>query len=133
MVPISQPDIDGEGVHLPMVVTRNEETVREGFWPKIARIFAHVPFATEAVAAYYCAFDRDTPLRVKGILLAALAYFVMPIDIIPDFIFGLGFTDDMTVIVTAIAAIRAHMKPEHRAKAEEAIKWMKRGEKPATY
>jgi uncharacterized membrane protein YkvA (DUF1232 family) len=131
MVPISQPDLDSEGVHLPMVVTRNEETVRGGFWPKIAKIFAHVPFATEVVAAYYCAFDRNTPLKVKGVLLAALAYFVLPLDIIPDFILGLGFTDDMTVIVTAIATIRAHMKPEHRAKAEEAIERMKRGEMPA--
>jgi uncharacterized membrane protein YkvA (DUF1232 family) len=131
MVPISQPDLDSEGVHLPMVVTRNEETVREGFWPKIAKVLAQVPFATEVIAAYYCAFDRGTPLRVKGILLAALAYFVMPIDIIPDFILGLGFTDDMTVIVTAIAAIRAHMKPEHRVKAEETVERMKRGETPA--
>jgi uncharacterized membrane protein YkvA (DUF1232 family) len=56
---------------------------------------------------------------------------VLPLDIIPDFILGLGFTDDMTVIVTAIATIRAHMKPEHRAKAEEAIERMKRGETPA--
>jgi uncharacterized membrane protein YkvA (DUF1232 family) len=132
MVPISQSEFDSEGVHLPMVVTRNEETVRQGFWPKIMKIFAHVPFASEAVAAYYCALDRDTPFRVKGILLAALAYFVLPFDIVPDFILGLGFTDDMTVLVTAIATIRSHMKPEHRARAEEAIEKMKRGEMPAT-
>jgi uncharacterized membrane protein YkvA (DUF1232 family) len=114
-----------------MVVTRNEETVRRGFWPKIMKFFAYVPFATDAVAAFYCAFDGATPLRVKGILLAALAYFVLPFDIVPDFILGLGFTDDMTVLITAIAAIRSHMKPEHRARAEEAIERMKRGEMPA--
>ena len=104
-----------------MVLARNEETVRDGFWPKLAKVLANIPFAEEAVAAYYCAFDGATPLKVKGILLAALAYFVMPIDIVPDFILGLGFTDDMTVLITAISLIRTHMRPEHRDKARAAL------------
>ncbi len=104
-----------------MVLARNEETVRSGFWPKLARVLASVPFAEDAVAAYYCAFDRNTPLKVKGILLAALAYFIMPIDAIPDILLGLGFTDDMAVLFTAISMIRSHMKPEHREKAREAL------------
>ena len=104
-----------------MVIARNEETVRTRFWPKLARVLASVPFAEEAVAAYYCAFDRQTPLKVKGILLAALAYFILPIDAIPDVLLGLGFTDDMAVLFTAISMIRTHMKPEHRDKAREAL------------
>ena len=128
---ISARDSDEEEVHLPMIITQNEETVRKGFWPKLGKVFAHVPFAEEMVAAYYCAFDRATPLRAKGVLLAALAYFIMPIDAIPDFILGLGFTDDLTVIVTAIAMIRAHMKPEHRDKAREVLERLRRGEAPA--
>ena len=79
-----------------MVITRDEETVRDGFWPKLAKVLANIPFAEDAVAAYYCAFDSRTPLRVKGILLAALVYFIMPADIIPDFLLGLGFTDDLS-------------------------------------
>jgi uncharacterized membrane protein YkvA (DUF1232 family) len=125
---ISPTDKDLQGAHLPMIITQNEETVRQGFWPKLAKVFAHVPFAEEVVAAYYCAFDASTPLRAKGILLAALAYFIMPFDAIPDFILGLGFTDDLTVIVTAIAMIRAHMKQEHRDKAREVVARLKRGE-----
>lgn len=104
-----------------MVLARNEDTVRSGFWPKLARVLASVPFAEDAVAAYYCAFDRNTPLKVKGILLAALAYFIMPIDAIPDILLGLGFTDDMAVLFTAISMIRTHMKPEHRDKARETL------------
>jgi uncharacterized membrane protein YkvA (DUF1232 family) len=121
-----------ERAGLPMIISQNEETVRKGFWPKLGKVFAHVPFAEDVVAAYYCAFDRATPMRAKGILLAALAYFVLPIDAIPDMILGLGFTDDLTVIVTAIAMIRSHMKPEHREKARETLERLRRGETPSS-
>ena len=64
---------------------------------------------------------KNTPLRAKGILLAALAYFVLPTDVIPDMIFGLGFTDDAAVLMAAITAVRAHITPAHRAAAREAL------------
>lgn len=114
-----------------MVLTSNEQTVRSGFWPKLGRVAASVPFAEDAVAAYYCAFDRATPLKAKGILFGALAYFVLPVDAIPDFILGLGFTDDMAVLLAAIGMIRAHMKPAHYDKARETLDRLKRGEKLA--
>jgi len=111
---------------LPATIARNEETVREKFWPKIGRSLARLPFAADAVAAYYCAFDPATPLRVKGILLAALAYFVMPVDVVPDMLLGLGFTDDLTVLVTAFGLIRNHLKPEHQERARETIERLRR-------
>jgi len=111
-----------------MVITSNERKVRSGFWPKLARVFASIPFAEDAVAAYYCAFDRATPLKVKGILLGALAYFVLPIDAIPDFLLGVGFTDDMAVLVTAITMIHTHIKPEHYDKARETLARLKKGD-----
>lgn len=120
------PHTGREEVHLPMVVTQNEDAVKSGFWPKLKRNLAHLPFAEDLVAAFYCAFDPTTPLRARGILLAALAYFVMPIDIIPDFLLGLGFTDDLTVLLTAYGVVRAHMKPEHRDKAKATIEELRR-------
>ena len=83
------------------------------------------------LAAYYCAFDPKTPLKVKGILLAALAYFVMPIDLIPDFIASLGFTDDMTVLITAVSLISTHMRDEHRDKARTALARLRQNWRPA--
>jgi uncharacterized membrane protein YkvA (DUF1232 family) len=111
-----------------MVPGYSEEMVREGFWPKLARVLSRVPFAEDAIAAYYCAFDPATPVKVKGILLAALAYFILPIDVLPDFIVGLGFTDDMAVLFTAINLIRNHMTPAHRDRAREALEKLSRGE-----
>lgn len=120
----SYPDLDERHAALPMVIARNEKTVRNGFWRKIRRNLARLPFAEHAVAAWYCAFDPTTPLRAKGIILAALAYFVLPLDVLPDALLGLGFTDDMTVLLTAISLIRTHMKPEHYDKARETLKSM---------
>lgn len=97
------------------------ERVREGFWPKIRAAAAKIPFAEEALAAYYCTLDRNTPLRVRGMLLAALAYFVMPLDMVPDLMPALGFTDDAAVLMATLQLISSHIKPEHRDAAKAAL------------
>lgn len=99
----------------------SESEVREKFWRKAKGAARHIPFMEEVVAAYYCAMDKDTPLRAKGILLAALGYFILPADTIPDVILGLGFTDDIAVLTAAITAVRAHMTPAHRLAAKETL------------
>ena len=106
---------------LPMVVARNEARVKRDFWSKLKRYLGRIPFAEELLAAYYCAIDSRTPAQAKGLLFAALAYFILPVDLIPDFLAGLGFSDDATVLMMAIAMIRSHMKPEHRASARKAL------------
>lgn len=100
---------------------RREADVREKFWRTARHAASQVPFMEEVVAAYYAALDRATPLKVRGTLLAALAYFVMPADMIPDFIVGFGFTDDVAVLTAAIAAIRGHIRPAHREMARAAL------------
>jgi uncharacterized membrane protein YkvA (DUF1232 family) len=122
---MSYPDFSDRKVSLPATVARNEKTVRDGFWRKLRRNLARVPFAEQAVAAWYCAFDPGTPVRAKGVILAALAYFVLPLDVLPDALLGLGFTDDLTVLLTAISLIRTHLKTEHYDKARETLKAMR--------
>jgi uncharacterized membrane protein YkvA (DUF1232 family) len=80
-----------------------------------------IPFSEEAVAAYCCARDSNTPIHVKAIILGALAYFVMPADLIPDIIFGLGYTDDIAVFWAAWRAISRHITNEHRTRAAELL------------
>ena len=115
------PDLDGDDIIMLGTVDRNEETVRKGFWSKLKRNLARVPLADQVVAAYYAAFDPATPFRTKALLLAALAYFVMPVDVIPDFILGFGFTDDMTVLLTAFGLIRTHVTDAHLERAKETV------------
>jgi len=100
---------------------RDEARVRRGFWPKLRRHAAQLPFAEDLVAAYYCAFDRRTPRRVQVILLGALAYFVLPFDFVPDMLPIIGFTDDAAVLATAIQVVAAHITPEHRNAARRLL------------
>ncbi len=95
----------------------DEAFVAERFWDKLRRTLGRVPFVEDALAAYYCATDGNTPLYVKAVLMGALAYFIVPSDVIPDFIAGLGYTDDAAVLAAAIAAVRSSLKPEHFAAA----------------
>jgi uncharacterized membrane protein YkvA (DUF1232 family) len=105
----------------PAEERRRERRVREGIWRTVRRAAAHVPFMDEVVAGYFCALDEKTPTRVRGTLLAALAYFVLPLDFVPDFILGLGFTDDVSVLLAALGAVRAHVTPAHRAAARQVL------------
>ncbi len=105
----------------PRSHARNRGRVERGFWTKVRRTLGRVPFVEEAVAAYFCATDRNTPLQVKAILMGALAYFVVPTDMIPDFIAALGFTDDAAVFYAALRIVAPHIKERHRDRAREAL------------
>lgn len=114
--PDSPSDISGRSV---AVITHrvHEQVLKRDFWPKVRRFAAGLPFAADLVALYYCARDPDTPVAAKGVMLAALAYFVMPLDAIPDLVAGIGFTDDAAVLTAAIAVVGKYLKPRHRDQA----------------
>lgn len=104
---------------------RDEDTVRRGFWHKARRTLGRVPFTEDAVAALHCATDSATPLPIRATLFGALAYFVVPLDVIPDLLLGLGFTDDAAVLVAAFTAARMHITEAHREKARA---WLLKGQ-----
>ncbi len=106
---------------------RQEERVRRGFWAKARRAAVRVPFIEDAVAAYFCTLDNRTPARVRGVLLAALAYFVLPVDAIPDVWVGIGFTDDAAVLMAALSTVGRHVRPAHRTAASHAIEEWRTG------
>jgi uncharacterized membrane protein YkvA (DUF1232 family) len=95
--------------------------VRKEFWKKLKRVAAKLPFVEDLLAAYYCAFDRQTPRHVQAALLGALAYFILPFDFVPDLMPVLGFTDDAAVLATALRMVASHIKPEHRDAARAAL------------
>lgn len=100
---------------------RREKQVRARFWPKLKRVAGYVPFSRDLVAAYYCALDPKTPTRVRGVLLAALAYFILPFDLLPDVFAVVGFTDDMAVFATALRMIQGHIGDRHYQAADKAL------------
>ena len=106
---------------LPATIARNEKIVDRDFWTKLRKVAGKVPFAEDAAAAYFCAVDPTTPAKVKATLFAALAYFVMPFDVVPDFLAGIGFTDDAAVIALALSMVAKNIQPGHRARARAAL------------
>ena len=98
-----------------------EAKIKSQFWPKLRSYASSIPFAEDATAAYYCATDKRTPLKVRGTLVAALAYFIVPIDLVPDILAIVGFTDDLAVLTAAITLVQSHVTQEHREKAKTAL------------
>ncbi|MES2835294.1 MAG: YkvA family protein [Pseudomonadota bacterium] len=110
---------------VPSVQKVNETRVQRGFWPKIRRTAAKIPFAGQVLSVYYAARDPETPTAAKGIMLGALAYFVLPVDAIPDIFAGIGFTDDAAVIAALLATLGANIKRRHKDAARTALKRLK--------
>ena len=105
----------------PIKLRRDQAKVERKFWAKLRRYIRQIPFVGDLIAAYYCAVDPVTPLHVKAVLFGALAYFIMPIDLIPDAIAWVGFTDDAAVLYAALRTIAPHIKDHHRQQAKVAI------------
>jgi uncharacterized membrane protein YkvA (DUF1232 family) len=114
------PPLDGE-VLPPEAAAEQEAFVKASFWDKLKGVVPKIPFAESAVAAFYCAIDPATPTRVKLTLMGALAYFILPVDVVPDFLPLVGFGDDAAVLALAIKLVGDQIKPEHRDRARETL------------
>lgn len=99
----------------------DEERTLEGAFEKARAVGKRLPFAEDVLAAYYCVRDPATPRRVKWILLGALAYFLLPTDMVADFLPVVGFTDDVAVLTAALTAVATSIRPQHRAEARRTI------------
>ena len=97
----------------------------QSFWDKMTDAMgsAGKEVLETALRLYYALVDDDTPNWARAVIIGALIYFVSPVDAIPDVIPVVGFSDDLAVMVAAVATVAAHIKPEHREKAHD---WVER-------
>ena len=100
---------------------QNHTALHANFWRKARSVAAGLPFVDSLLAAYYCAFERDTPLHVKATLIGALGYFVLPTDAVSDLLPVVGFTDDAAVLAAAVKLVSDHIKPLHYDVAREKL------------
>ena len=99
----------------------NEQGLRRKLWRLLLREAASLPFAEQLLTAHYCAFDRNTPLYVKGILVGAIVYFVVPDRFIPKNLVWLAAADDAAVLAAAFKSVSSHIKPEHKEAAKRTL------------
>jgi uncharacterized membrane protein YkvA (DUF1232 family) len=110
----------------------DEASLRRKLWRKLLREAASIPFLEDVLTAHYCAFDRETPYYVKAVLVGAITYFIVPTDLIPDYIPVIGFSDDAAVVGAAVKIVASHIKPEHREAARRTTARL-RGELPSRH
>lgn len=108
---------------LERIEQAEEAFVKRGFFPKLKRVLTRLPLAKDALALYYAAFDRQTPAWAKRVALGALVYFIVPIDLIPDYLIIPGYTDDASVLAMAIASLHRYVTEAHRKAAED---WLRK-------
>lgn len=70
---------------------------------------------------FYTLQKPETPFKAKSVIVGALGYFILPFDIIPDFIPIAGFTDDYAALITAVIAIAFYIDDEIREKARKKL------------
>ena len=114
-----------EAEALAQRLAEDEQTLKRRFWQKLRALAARLPFAEDLVAAHYCAFDRQTPVHVKAALIGALAYFVLPADVVPDVLPVIGYTDDAAMLAGAIKLVTSHITPDHREAARQKLARMR--------
>jgi uncharacterized membrane protein YkvA (DUF1232 family) len=95
-----------------------------GFWDKLVR-FAKVAgseVVERALQLFYAAQDPQTPAWAKGVIYAALGYFIFPVDAIPDGVPAVGFSDDLGVLVAALASVAMFITPAVKEQARTKVR-----------
>jgi uncharacterized membrane protein YkvA (DUF1232 family) len=95
------------------------------FWEKLRRFARQAGrvVVERALRLYWAAQDPRTPPWARRAIYAGLAYFIVPFDLIPDFLPGVGYTDDAATLLLTLFAVSAYVprdvKIRARAKTNE--------------
>lgn len=98
-----------------------EKSYSEGaLWDKIVKFasVAGIKAIYAVLLLFYTLKKPNIPTKLKSIILGALGYFIVPFDIVPDFIPVAGYGDDIGVVIAALIAISFFIDDDTRAKAK---------------
>jgi len=111
-------------VNSDVIIKSKDKFNDKSFWKKIGgyakRAGCQVIFV--ALVLYYTLQNPEIPTKVKAVIIGALGYFISPLDIIPDFIFGVGYTDDISVLLGAIGVVISFIDDDVKNKAKDKLK-----------
>ena len=91
-----------------------------GLWSKIGKVAikAGQKLIYAVLLLYYVLMSPDVPMKYKSIIIGALGYFILPVDLIPDFIPVAGYTDDMAAVLAVLKTVSSCVTPTIRAQAQ---------------
>ena len=95
----------------------------KGFWGKVAEFakIAGKEVIEKALWLYYASQQPQTPAWAKATIYGALGYFILPVDAIPDFIPVAGYTDDLGVLIAAVATVAMYVTDEVKILAAQKL------------
>ncbi len=102
----------------------SQEFSDSAFWEKIKSYAKQAGSGVlePALTMYYALLDGETSNVAKATIIAALGYFISPIDVIPDITPLLGFSDDLGILVAALAAVSSQIKDEYKGMAKDKLR-----------
>lgn len=110
-----------EKAPIPLENNYEKHYSESSFWDKIKSVAVKAGYEliNKALLLYYAMQSPSMSAKNKAIIIAVLGYFILPIDVVPDFIPGLGFADDLAALVWALKTISNNITPEVKEKAQQ--------------
>lgn len=95
----------------------------DGFWEKIKNYAkeAGKEVIEKALCLFLAAQEADTPMWAKSVIYGALAYFVLPVDAIPDAIPLAGYADDLGALAAAISTVAIYITADIKERARQMV------------
>lgn len=99
----------------------NRHYDEDSFWKKLKHLASNVGSKVlyPALQLYFLLQAKDVPMRAKTLIVGALGYLILPVDMVPDFIPALGFTDDLTALMVALRTLNKYLTPDINARAKD--------------
>jgi len=96
----------------------------QDFWSKIKTFALKMgeEILEKALWLYYVLQSPEVPVKIKALIYSALGYLIMPLDLIPDTIPVVGFSDDLIVLSSAVAASALYITPEIKQKTQDKMR-----------
>lgn len=93
------------------------------FWAKLKKFGkkAGSSVVYAVLLLYYTLQKPEVPKKAKATIIGALGYFILPVDLIPDFAVGIGFTDDLGALGIALIQVAIYIDDEIKMKAKNKL------------
>lgn len=122
---INRINLDSEQLITTKTLQKYEQAYsEEGFKEKLTSNVKELgeKIITPALQLFYAAKSDKCPVAAKAAILAALGYFILPVDLIPDFVPVVGYGDDLSVLSATVAALRSYITDAVRLQAANTLK-----------
>ena len=110
-----------EKAPIPLENNYEKHYSESSFWDKIKSVAVKAGYEliNKALQLYYAMQSPSMPAKDKAIVIAVLGYFILPVDVVPDFIPALGFADDLAALAWALKTVSSNITPEVKEKAQQ--------------